>query len=108
MDTNQKAISVGDTNSKSPPKFSGKPIGKSLAKAGAKSTESIPQPNEFTVVFKGEALEKLEELASYLHISSNKLGDVLVKGIHIIDMARDCRIIIESPQKKFEINLKEL
>ena len=69
---------------------------------------SPPTDDEFNVIFKGEALAKLLELAAYLNIPKNQLGDVLIKGMHIIDLSRDKRLIIESPQKKLEINLKQL
>jgi hypothetical protein len=64
--------------------------------------------SEFTVVFKGEALQKLKELASHLEVDVEKLGDVLVKGMHVMDMAKDGQLIIEKPKETLKIDLKKL
>lgn len=63
---------------------------------------------EFTVVFKGEALTKLKDLASSLDVDPEKLGDVLVKGIHIMDMAKDADLIIERKKHRVKIDVKKL
>lgn len=66
----------------------------------------------FSVVFSGGALKKLKELASYLSISENDLGDVLMKGMKIIDAVKDSgeqTIVIESGDGKREIiNVRDL
>jgi hypothetical protein len=63
---------------------------------------------EFGIIFKHEALKKLQELGAWLGIPKDRLGDVLVKGLHIIDLAKDGKLIIEKPKQRLEVDLKEL
>ncbi len=69
---------------------------------------SMESPNEFCVVFRKDALVKLEKLATFLDVPYEKLGDVLVKGLHIIEMAREGKIIIETKKERLEIDVKKL
>lgn len=66
----------------------------------------------FDISFGNGALKKLKELASFLSISEDRLGEVLVKGIKIIDAVKDAgedKIIIESKDGKREtISIKDL
>lgn len=63
---------------------------------------------EFTITFKNGALEKLKELAKYLGISEDNLGEVLIKGLHIIEIAKDGKLLIEKKKECLTINLKKL
>lgn len=63
---------------------------------------------EFTIVFKKDALLKLKELARFLDIPEKQLGDVLVKGLHVIDMARNGKVLIEREKECFEVDVKKL
>lgn len=67
-----------------------------------------PDNHEFCVIFKKEALAKLKELASFLDIPEEKLGDVLIKGLHVVDMAKEGKIIIETKGERLEIDIKKL
>ena len=64
--------------------------------------------NEFCVVFRKDALATLENLAKFLDIPYDKLGDVLVKGLHIIEMAKEGKIIIETKKERLEVDVKNL
>ena len=64
--------------------------------------------HEFLVVFKKSALAKLKELAGFLDIPNDKLGDVLVKGLHLIDMSKKGRLIIETKKERLEVDVKKL
>ncbi|MBP8591053.1 hypothetical protein KBI33_01115 [Candidatus Shapirobacteria bacterium] len=76
------------------------------------TTEQRKTQERFDVSFGNSALKKLKELANYLSISEDKLGDVLVKGIKIIDAIKDAgeyKIIIETKDGKREvINVRDL
>ena len=63
---------------------------------------------EFAVIFKKDALEKLKELALFLGISEAELGNVLIKGLHLIDMAKEGKIFIERKNDCFEVDIKKL
>lgn len=69
---------------------------------------ATPDNHEFCVIFKKEALAKLKELATFLDIPEEKLGDVLIKGLHVVDMAKDGKIIIETKGERLEIDIKKL
>jgi hypothetical protein len=75
-------------------------------------TDSQKPPERFGVSFGNGALKKLKELATYLSIPEDKLGEVLVKGMKIIDAVKDAgedKIIIETKEGKREvINIKDL
>lgn len=70
------------------------------------------EKERFDVSFGNGALKKLKELAAYLNITEDKLGEVLTKGMKIIDAAKDAgedKIIIESKNGKREIiNIRDL
>lgn len=75
-------------------------------------TDSQKPQERFGVTFGNGALRKLKELAAYLSIPEDKLGEVLVKGMKIIDAVKDSgedKIIIETKEGKREvINIKDL
>ena len=75
------------------------------------SDEDTTSVKEFIVIFKDEALDKLKELATYLNIPPHKLGDVLVKGLHLLDLAKTqqkTEITMEHKKGKIKIDLQKL
>ncbi len=63
---------------------------------------------EFTITIKNGALVKLKELASWLEIPEDKLGDILVKGMKVIELAKDGKLIVEKGNERLEIDLKKI
>ncbi|HBH46874.1 MAG: hypothetical protein A2445_05665 [Candidatus Jacksonbacteria bacterium RIFOXYC2_FULL_44_29] len=76
------------------------------------SETSAVEKERFDISFGNGALKKLKELANYLSISEDRLGDILVKGMKIIDAVKDAgedKIIIETKDGKREtINIRDL
>ena len=70
------------------------------------------EKERFDVSFGNGALKKLKELAVYLAVPEDKLGEVLMKGMKIIDAVKDAgedKIIIESKDGKREtISIRDL
>ena len=64
--------------------------------------------SEFTVIFKKGALKKLKEMAVVLNVPEDRLGDVLMKGLKIIELAKGGSIIIEDQKEVMEIDIKKL
>ena len=64
--------------------------------------------SEFVVTFRNGALKKLKELAIDLEISEDELGDVLQKGLKIIELAKDGKLVIEKNKERYEIDLKRI
>ena len=64
--------------------------------------------DEFSVTFKNGALSKLKELARQFGISDEQLGDVVIKGIKVIELAQDGKLILEKDNTTFEIDLKKI
>ena len=64
--------------------------------------------SEYVVTFRNGALLKLKELAGYLNIPEENLGEVILKGMKLIDTAKDGKIIIEKGKDKFEVDIKRL
>lgn len=66
----------------------------------------------FDISFGNGALRKIKELALFLSIPDDQLGDVLTKGIKIIDAVKDSGsdvVIISSKDGKQEtVNIKDL
>lgn len=73
---------------------------------------SAEEKERFDISFGNGALKKLKELANYLSVPEDKLGDILVKGMKIIDAVKDAgedKIIIETKDGKREtINIRDL
>ena len=64
--------------------------------------------NQFTAIFKNGALEQLKQLATSLEIPEEKMGEVLTKGIKIIDLARGGKLIIEKNNERIEVDVKKV
>lgn len=72
-----------------------------MAETKAKKEEA------FNVTISNGALVKLKELAEFL--GTDKLTDVLLKGMKLLDIAKDNKIVKESPDgKRYTIDVKEL
>lgn len=73
------------------------------------SVYTIPMAEDkFTVSFKKEALEKLRELAKAIGVPEDNLGEVILKGIKVIDLAKDGKLIIEKADERLEVDLKKV
>ena len=76
------------------------------------STAPAEEKERFDISFGNGALKKLKELADYLGVSEDKLGDVLVKGMKIIEVAKDYgegKIYLEDKDgKKTVVSVKDL
>jgi len=70
------------------------------------------EKERFDISFGNGALKKLKELAVYLGVSEEKLGDVLIKGMKIIEVAKDYgdgKICLEDKDgKKTIVSVKDL
>jgi hypothetical protein len=64
--------------------------------------------DKFTVSFKKEALEKLRELAKAIGVPEDNLGEVILKGIKVLDLAKDGKLIIEKADERLEVDLKKV
>lgn len=75
-------------------------------------TNNNSQPDRFDVSFGNGALKKLKDLGVYLSVPEDKLGEVLIKGMKIIEVAKDYgdgKLCIEDKEgKKVFIDVKEL
>ena len=75
-------------------------------------TNNNSKPDRFDVSFGNGALKKLKELGVYLSVPEDKLGEVLIKGMKIIEVAKDYgdgKLCIEDKEgKKVLIDVKEL
>ncbi len=67
-----------------------------------------PEREEFTITYKKGAYYKLKELAKTLEIPEENLGEVLKKGVKLIDFAKDGKITVEKYGTKFDVDLKKL
>lgn len=67
-------------------------------------------PEEYTVTFKKEALDQLRDAAASLDISDENLGEVIWKGIKLIQLAKESNgiVAINAPDEKLEVDLKKL
>ena len=68
----------------------------------------VQNNHEFTVIFKNGALIKLKELAVALEIPEHNLGDVVLKGLKVLGLAKNGQIIIEDKKDRMEIDVKKL
>lgn len=68
----------------------------------------VTKKDTFSVSFYGNALLKIKELALSLNIPDDNLTEVLVKGIKIIDLARDGKLIIEKGNERLVIDIKRI
>lgn len=72
------------------------------------SKKKRKQEPTFTVNFKDGALTKLKELAQALEIPDDQLGEVLVKGVKVIELAQGGKLIIEKNTERLEVDLKKI
>lgn len=86
-----------------------------MAEDTTKNTSTTPESEDkerFDISFGNGALKKLKELAVYLGVSEEKLGDVLIKGMKIIEVAKDYgdgKICLEDKDgKKTIVSVKDL
>ena len=73
--------------------------------------EDSSELKEFIIIFKDGALDKLKELAYYFNIPQHKLGDVLIKGLHLLDLAKSegkTEMTLEHKKQKIKIDLEKL
>lgn len=71
-------------------------------------TNPVPA-DRANIVFANGAYHKLMELAAFFNIPPEQVSQVLIKGIKLIDMARNNKIIIETPDgKRYHVDLREL
>lgn len=64
--------------------------------------------NEFVVTFRNGALQKLKALAAELDIPEDQLGEVLQKGIKIIEFAKNGKLVVEKNKERYEVDLKKI
>ncbi|MEK7551921.1 MAG: hypothetical protein AAB534_00745 [Patescibacteria group bacterium] len=65
--------------------------------------------NNFNITFKNGALKKLKKVANDLNISEDRLGEVLTKGINLIDLAKEGSIVtIKKGKEEYAIDLRLL
>ncbi len=64
--------------------------------------------SEFVVTFKNGALERLKKAASDLGVSEDNLGDVLIKGLKLIEAAKEGTLTIEKGKERYVIDIKRL
>ena len=65
------------------------------------------QEEKYTITFSNGALTKLRELAEFL--GTEQLPEVLLKGMKLLDIAKDNKIVKEAPDgKRYNIDVKEL
>jgi hypothetical protein len=71
--------------------------------------ENIPQEEEFNITFKNGALKRLKALAADLGVPQSRLGDVLSKGISLMDIAREGNnVVIKKGKEEYLIDLRLL
>ncbi|MEK7098936.1 MAG: hypothetical protein AAB916_00270 [Patescibacteria group bacterium] len=69
--------------------------------------EKEQKQQEFNITFKNGALERLKKVAADLKIPEDRLGDVLIKGLNLIDIAKEGTVVtIEKGREKYVIDLR--
>lgn len=69
----------------------------------------MPEEAEFSVTFRNGALERLKKVAADLGVTEDQLGNVLIKGLKLIDMGKEGNnITIEKDKQKYVIDLRSL
>ena len=67
------------------------------------------RPEEFSITFRNGALTLLKKVAADLRISEDRLGEVLTKGISLIDVAKEgTNITIKKGGEEYVIDLRRL
>lgn len=67
-----------------------------------------PQTPKYTLTFTNGALAKLKDLATKLGVSEDNLSEVVVKGMKVLDLANDGKLVVDKGEEKLEIDLKSL
>ncbi|PWU23391.1 hypothetical protein C5B42_03090 [Candidatus Cerribacteria bacterium 'Amazon FNV 2010 28 9'] len=65
-------------------------------------------PDKFVLTFTNGALAKLQELAQEFGVPQERLGDVVAKGLKILDLSKNGKIIIDKTTEKLEVDIKKL
>lgn len=73
-----------------------------------KDKKPAAKPEEYTVRFKGDALQTLKDLAKKLDISEEHLGDVVSKGVKVLQLPDDTTITFKRGGDAYEADLKKL
>lgn len=61
------------------------------------------------IIFEGDALNKLLELGSSLGLPEEQVTKVIIKGMKLIDLAKEGKLYIEKADgKRFEVDIKNL
>lgn len=67
------------------------------------------QEEKFSVTFRNGALKKLKKVAADLNIPEDRLGEVLTKGINLIDVAKEGSVVvIKKGKEEYVIDLRLL
>ena len=75
----------------------------------ADGPEQNENDQEFSVTFRNGALEKLKKVATELEIPEERLGDVLIKGLNLIDMAKEgTNVTVKKDKEQYVIDLRRL
>lgn len=82
----------------------------SIGMTDASKKASSPDQNAFTVTFKNGALAQLQDAATSLGIQNNAegFGEVLMKGLKLIQIAKKNKVIIDSKEERIQIDLEHL
>ncbi len=71
--------------------------------------ESNNQQDEFSITFRNGALKRLKKLASDLNVPESQLGDVLSKGINLMDVAKEGTVVtVKKGKEEYQIDLRFL
>jgi hypothetical protein len=71
--------------------------------------EAKKQQEEFSVTFRNGALARLKKVAHDLSIPEDRLGDVLTKGISLMDMAKEgTNVTVKIGKEEYVIDLRRL
>lgn len=67
------------------------------------------KPEEFKITFRNGALARLRKVADDLKIPEDRLGEVLTKGISLIDIAKEGSVVtIKKGKEEYDIDLRLL
>lgn len=67
------------------------------------------ETEEFKVTFRNGALKRLKKVANDLNIPEDRLGEVLTKGINLIDLTREgSNVTIKKGKEEYVIDLRAL
>lgn len=74
------------------------------------NNSNVPKTEEeLNVTFRNGALKRLKKVAHDLDIPEDKLGDVLTKGINLIDLAKEGSIVtVKKGKEEYVFDLRLL